>query len=397
MLLLAVSRPERSEPRGEIDLMERVAVIGGGLVGASAAYRLVCHGAQVTLIDRGHQGQATAASAGILPPGNRFIGGDDILPLLKQAHAYYPELLAGLAEDGETQTGYEVVGALHVATTEQEVARLPELLYQVQERRASGFHHIGDVALVDLADARALFPPLGPVLAAIHMAGAARVDGRLLRDALYRVLRRRGASMLHGSIGLLLEGNYATGVTVDDRAVPADAVIIAAGAWSGGLADRLGVRVPVYPQRGQIAHLLVPDADTSRWPSVLGFHSHYLVTFPGNRVVVGATREDGAGYDYRATAAGVHEVLSEALRLAPGLAQATVHEVRIGFRPASPDQMPVLGPAPGVDNLYFATGHGGYGLQVGPWSGAMVADLALGRSVSLDLNPFAPERFQRSG
>ena len=118
---------------------------------------------------------------------------------------------------------------------------------------------------------------------------------------------------------------------------------------------------------------------------------------PPNRVVAGATREHGAGYDHRVTAAGMHEILGEALRLAPGLAAAAVLEVRVGFRPASPDGKPVLGQAPGIHNLYFATGHGPYGLQAGPGSGAAVADQALGRPVPFDLAPFTVGRFSSAG
>src|SRR5690606_831870 len=100
------------------------------------------------------------------------------------------------------------------------------------------------------------------------------------------------------------------------------------------------------------------------------------------------------GFDRRLTAAGVHEVLSEALRVSPGLGQATIEEMRIGFRPASPDQIPVLGQAPGYRNLFLATGHGPSGLQLGPFSGAIVADLALGIPSPLDLSPYSADRFQ---
>jgi D-amino-acid dehydrogenase len=369
-----------------------VVVVGGGLVGVSAAYRLARHGAQVLLVDGRHDGQATAAGAGIISPGGRFDDGGAIMPLLKQATNHYPELLASLADDGEPRTGYEVVGALHVATSADEAARLPAVAQRARERRAAGFGHVGDVEEIDATAARALFPPLGPVLAAVHLSGAARVDGRLLRDALGRAARRHGAKVLDGAAELRLDGDRVTGVEVAGETVHAGAVVVAAGAWSGTLAGQLGLAIPVYPQRGQIAHLLVPDAVTGRWPIVVGFHSHYLLTFPERRVVAGATREDGAGYDCRLTAAGAHEVLGEALRVAPGLAGATVREIRVGLRPASQDRLPVLGPAPGFGNVLFATGHGPSGLQLGPWSGAAVADLALGRPVALDLRPFAVGR-----
>ena len=104
--------------------MVDVAVIGGGLVGASLAYALVRQGARVTVIDRQDVGQATAAGAGILPPLDHFSGVPALLPLLRAARRHYPELMAHLAEDGETDTGYAVVGALQVATSESEVERL---------------------------------------------------------------------------------------------------------------------------------------------------------------------------------------------------------------------------------------------------------------------------------
>jgi D-amino-acid dehydrogenase len=376
--------------------VSRVVVVGGGLVGASAAYRVVRQGGEAILVDRGDRGQATAAGAGIISPGTGFPdAAGSLLDLVGVAVAWYPELLDQLAADGEPLTGYQVVGALHVATNEREQERLDDVLAEVLRRRERGFSHVGDAELVDARTARTRFPALGGVRAAIHLPGAARMDGRLLRDALHRALRRRGGTTMHGGAELLLDRDRerAVGVAVAGRTVTADAVVVAGGAWSAALADSLGVSLPVAPQRGQIAHLTLPGVATAGWPIVLGFHSHYLLTFAPNRVVAGATREHGAGYDHRVTAAGLHEVLGEALRVAPGLAAATVQEIRVGFRPASPDGKPVLGPAPGIRDLYFATGHGSYGLQVGPWSGAAVADLALGGTVPLDLAPFAADRF----
>ena len=180
---------------------------------------------------------------------------------------------------------------------------------------------------------------------------------------------------------------------VAGQELAADAVIVAGGAWSNSLGDALGVRLPVYPQRGQILHLELPGVTTTTWPVILGFHAHYLLTFPEQRVVAGATREHDSGYDDRMTAGGVHEALGEALRVAPGLAAATLHEVRIGLRPASPDNLPILGRAPGLDNVFVATGHGPSGLQLGPYSGAAAADLAQGKAVELDLEPFSAARF----
>jgi D-amino-acid dehydrogenase len=211
-----------------------------------------------------------------------------------------------------------------------------------------------------------------------------------MRDALRRAAQKRGTTILNGSALVARDGDSVTHVEVDGSPLTAGAVIIAGGAWSGALAAGLGLELPVYPQRGQILHLEIPDTETGRWPIILGFHSHYILTFPQHRVVAGATRESEAGFDVRATAAGVREALAEALRIAPGLADTTLHEVRVGLRPATPDGLPILGRAPGLRNAFLATGHGPSGLQLGPYSGAAVADLARGEQV--DLAPFSPDR-----
>ena len=173
----------------------------------------------------------------------------------------------------------------------------------------------------------------------------------------------------------------------------ADSVALATGAWSQSFAEQIGARIPIQPQRGQIIHLSLPGVETGHWPVVMGFHGHYMVAWPDSRVVVGATRETGAGFAPHTTAAGVREVLDEALRVAPGLAGAEVREIRIGLRPASPDNLPLLGAAPAAHNLYLAAGHGPTGLQLGPYSGKLVADLMLGRAIETDISALDVTRF----
>lgn len=387
-----------------MERVDDVIVVGGGIVGASAAYRLARSGARVTLVDRADAGQATAAGAGIISPGTSFHPPAAFFPLAFRAVAYYDALLAALEEDGEPETGFEAVGLLHVATTEAEAIALPVLLRLIEERRAAGAPRIGAVQMLTGDEARALFPALGACLGAIHTSDAARVDGRLLRDAMRQGAARHGARIVTGSAEAIRESGDGVEVTVNGETLTtltAGTAILAGGAWSGALAETLGlgVRLPVFPQRGQILHLRLPARETARWPIIVGFHSHYILTFPQDRVVAGATRESDSGFDARMTAGGVREALDEAMRIAPGLADATLDEVRVGLRPASPDGLPLLGRIPGSERLYVATGHGASGLQLGPYSGALVADLALDQtSVSdlggdLDLAPFAPARF----
>jgi len=371
-----------------------VAVIGGGIVGASVAYWLVRHGARVSVIDRQDVGQATAAGAGILPPLDHFIGNPAMLPLLREARRFYPQLLAALAEDGETETGYAVVGALHVATSDADAERLVELRRECEAQRAAGMLHIGELTELEGAAARRYFPLLGGgVVRALHASGAARIDGRRLLSALRRALERRGARWTEASAEPELEAGRVVGIRTPAGVWPAGAVVIAGGAWSSSSAERAGLYVPVRPQRGQLVHLELVGSDTTEWPIVLGFGTHYLLSFAPSRIVAGATREPASGYAAVNTAGGVHGVLEQALQLAPGLARARLLEARVGLRPMSADGLPILGASPLLPNLYVATGHGGYGLEVGPYSGALVADLLLRRPTPLDVGPFAPARF----
>jgi D-amino-acid dehydrogenase len=181
-------------------------------------------------------------------------------------------------------------------------------------------------------------------------------------------------------------------VELDGERPEADQVVLAAGAWSNQIFDALGFSLPVEPQRGQIVHIRMPGQDTSRWPILAWFGHQYIVAFGPDRVVAGATRETGSGFDVRMTPGGLQEVLNTALRIAPGLATGTLSEVRVGLRPLSVDGLPYIGHAPGHDNVVISTGHGPSGLQLGPFSGKVAADLAMGKVPTADLTPFAVDR-----
>ncbi|HEY6741712.1 MAG TPA: FAD-dependent oxidoreductase, partial [Lapillicoccus sp.] len=124
------------------------------------------------------------------------------------------------------------------------------------------------------------------------------------------------------------------------------------------------------------------------WPSVLPLASHYLVPFDAGRVVVGATRETGSGFDPRITAGGMLEVLRNALSVAPGLASASVIETRVGLRPLA--AQPYLGPVPGRPRLFVNAGFGPAGLTMAPVAGEALAQLVLTGSSDVDLTAFAP-------
>jgi D-amino-acid dehydrogenase len=341
------------------------AVVGGGIVGAATALALGRAGARTVLFDRADRGRATAAGAGILSPETAARDDPAWMALVRAAGRHYDAVLPELV--GET--GWARCGILELATRDSDVSAFEWLA-----ARAEGAREISADA------ARAMCPVLGGVVRALHHPNAARVDGRLMSRALLRTaVERFGVDVREESVG-------------DVRTLDADAVVIAGGAWTPELAAQLGVALPVRPVRGQIVHLDVPAHDTGRWPIVQPVYGHYMVPWEGAHVAVGATVED-AGFDAAPTAAGIDEVLREALRVMPGLAGARWREVRAGLRPWSADDLPAIGPLPGHDRVFVATGHGAHGLLLGPISGKLVADAALGNSPPLDLSAFSPARF----
>jgi D-amino-acid dehydrogenase len=377
--------------------MYDVIVVGGGVVGLSTAYHLVKAGAKTLLVDRDDVGRATSAGAGIISPETNARDQDAAVNLGIEAGAYYRELMADLGEAAARQAGYARCGLLLVAATEDEVEayqRAHSLILDRQGQRGSpsetNLHEISP------SEAKTLFPPLADVYHALYHRHAARVDGRRLSMVLRRASEAQGLIVRIASVErLVLSDSRVNGVMIDGEMVASPRVIIAGGAWSPWFGAQLGLDLPVAPQRGQIIHLSLGGVDTSFWPVVNAFHGHYMVPWDDSRVVVGATRETGSGFAPQTTVTGVQEVLREALRVAPGLADASIQDIRVGLRPLSTDGMPILGTVPGVQGVYLATGHGPSGLTLGPLSGKLVAELALTGAASADLSPFSAMRFPK--
>jgi len=361
--------------------MSHFVVVGAGILGAATAYHLAIEGEKVTIIDRNDPGQATDAAAGIVCPWLSQRRNKAWYRLVKGGAKYYPTLINYLKEDGEEETGYKRVGAISLHTDQKKFLKMEERVL----KRKEDAPEIGEITRLTEKETKSLFPPLADEFFSLHVSGAARVNGRALRDALIQAAKKRGANFIHGDGELISHQNQITGVKVNGEFIHADQVIVTTGAWAKDLLKPTGLNFLVTPQKAQIVHLHMPNADTSNWPLVMPPNNQYILTFEDGRIVVGATHEDDVGFDLRVTAGGVGEVLSKALAVAPGLSESTVLETRVGFRPFTPGFLPVFGYAPGYQNLLVANGLGASGLTAGPYLGKELAKLALGKET--ELNP----------
>ena len=344
-------------------------VAGGGIVGLAIAREMALEGMQVAVFDRDREkgADATQVAAGMLAPvGEHEFGEQALLPMNLASSDLFPELTAELEEVNGIPTGYRRDGGLHVALDGDEAAVL-ERMAALQEE--SGL----EPRRLTPSEAREVEPGLSPsVRLAVLAPGDGAVDPRQLADALEADAVSRGAAVFRDSpvTGLLRSGDGVTGVETSDGPVEAGTVVVATGAETGRLGwlepDELP---PVRPVKGQVVQLRAPEAGPVASRPVVT-ERVYVVPRPDGRIVVGATVEE-RGWDREVTAGGVHEMLREAYRVLPDLAEAAFIGARAGFRPGTPDNLPVVGRT-GTPGLVLASGHYRNGILLAPLTGKAV-------------------------
>ncbi|MCA1030231.1 FAD-binding oxidoreductase [Bacillus timonensis] len=368
--------------------MKKIIVVGAGILGASTAYHLAKAGADVTLIDREDVGKATDAAAGIVCPWLSQRRNKAWYALAKGGAKYYSSLIQQLEEDGEFDTGYQRVGAISLHTDDTKLEKMEERA----QKRLKDAPEIGEITRLSPKETKELFPPLSEEYGSVHISGAARVNGKALCKALIAGAKKHGATFIKGDASLIYPNpQIVSGVKVNDQIIHAEQVIVTAGAWAQELILPLGINLAVSAQKAQIVHLHLPETDTRNWPVVMPPNNQYILSFDGGRVIVGATHEDNKGFDNRVTPGGLHEIFDKALKIAPGLAESTLLETRVGFRPFTPGFLPVIGSLPNVEGVILANGLGASGLTVGPFLGNQLAKLALGDKLEIDIELYNVE------
>ncbi|MEO5364660.1 MAG: FAD-dependent oxidoreductase, partial [Magnetococcus sp. DMHC-8] len=245
------------------------------------------------------------------------------------------------------------------------------------------------VEVLDRAEALRLEPALSPgMVGANYYPDDHQIDPERLSRALATAVSRLGGQFVNGvqALGLAVEGERVVGVETDRGRLTAGAVLVAGGAWSGRLPGLPPLRTTLKPVAGQIVQLETRPAFFRH--VVYGFKG-YVVPRPDGRVLLGSTLED-RGFDKAVTCEGVHQITGMAMELVPGLRQARLSQTWSGLRPASGDNLPLLGASSALKGLYLATGHYRNGILLTPITAAVLAAALLGQSPGLDIVPFAP-------
>jgi glycine oxidase len=357
-----------------------VIIIGAGIVGATCAWRLALAGLRVTVLERNAPGsEASQAALGVLTFHAKSEMPLEFNQLCQGSRQFYPAIIEELSATIGERPDYGAGGQLLVALTEADLPTL-DAVYEVN--RALGI----EVERPTPDECRLLAPGINPnVCASIFFPDDAWVDNTALTLAIVRAAEQAGAVFERANVEAVESGaGRVTGVRWAGQLRSAEWIVIAAGCWSGEIS---GVPpLPVVPVRGQA--LAVTGQPVRR---VVMSPRGYVVPKGDGQTLIGATVEQ-AGYAAVNTLAGLSEVSAAGLEISPALGTGEFLGAWAGLRPATPDNLPFIGPFDELPNLIAATGHFRNGILLAPITAAMVRSAVAGEAPPLDLQPFLPGR-----
>jgi glycine oxidase len=348
----------------------KVAIVGAGVMGCTAALALAARGAEVVLLERAVPGaEASSAAAGILGAQAELHGDERDAPLFVRARSAWEPWALAIHEGSGIDIGYRRSGVLRVGRTEADAA---ELAREVALNTRLGLR----AALLDAAEARAVEPELAPeIVAAAHFPDDAQVDPPVLLRALMALLARDDRVIVRSGTTvqrLLIDRDRCVGVRLEDADLSADATVLAAGSWSSLVQGVPAALPPVRPVRGQIVLL---DERPPRARTIVFSGGAYVVPRGDGRVVCGSTTEH-AGFRKEVTAAGVHAIIAGALGCLPSLGAAQVAGMWSNFRPHVEGHRSLVGPSP-LPGLFVATGHYRNGILLSKVTADAVAEAVI--------------------
>jgi len=365
-----------------------VVIAGGGVIGCAIAYHLRKLGVDVSVLERGEIGaEASSAAAGLLAPLGPLSGPGAFADLLLSSFALMPTLVSELEDASAMRLEYERPGSLRVVRDSKHIPNLRKRMQAWQPLELQMQWLTGE-------EARQREPLLSPdICAAVYAPEESQIKASHVVKAFSVAAAKRGAVLRgHSEItGVQRDHARVTGVyTSEGETIGCKHLVVATGAWAARSGVWLNVKIPVSPQRGQILSLRQPALPLRH---IIFGEAVYLASKSGNTLLVGATKEE-VGFDKQLTAGGVAWLLNTAIRLAPSLESSAIDQMWAGLRPRTPDNQPILGPAPGWENVTLAIGHGSTGILLSAITGKAIAELVVEGKAPEVILPFSMERFE---
>jgi glycine oxidase len=362
-----------------------VIIVGGGIVGCSAAWFLSREGRKVVLFEKDAvASHASGFAFGVLLPPLIDDPQDPEHALNEESFRLHKQLGEELPAAGGIDPQLRQQAAVMLALSAREAAQFKNVY---QAARGHG-RDIRWLSHSELSHIEARVAPDIP--GGLYMGDTYELDPYRLVLSMWQAAEKRGARLVNRAVkGIRAATNGGVVVDAGGERVSAASVIIAAGPWSGTLLESVGIRVPVSPLKGQIVRMEAPGPEmrVSLW-----WHGDYASTKSDGLLWCGTT-EEHVGFDERPTSAARDRISRSALRVLPFLSEAKMVKQTACLRPVTPDGLAVIGRAPGMEGVVVATGAGRHGIAVGPGMGRAAADLAQGRAPAFDVSGLGVQRF----
>jgi glycine oxidase len=385
-----------------------VVVVGAGVIGTTVAYELAAAGLDVTIVERTGVGSgSTGHGHGIISLVGKDFRPGAHLKLGVLSARMYPDLCERILEDSGIDPMYHELPGISFAVVEEEERIFRDFMARDDTRG------LLDMDWLTVEQCREVEPLLtdDAIGGVLHPHG--QVDAYRLSLAAVAAVEKLGGRIVTGEVtGLVRDGDRIVGVEHKRGTIGCDHVVIANGAWAGRAAEWLEAPVPVRPLHGEVLHARL-EGDPVRAFILTGLHGPILPKKDGTLMVgsIGGVTMSGMDVDAKhvfdpndttppdfdegPTQDGRDMMVERSVRVMPALADAQLTAHLAGVRPLSADRMPLLGPAPGLDHAWLATGHGTKGIHLAAVSARMMADYITGRPIDPEIpaEAFLPERF----
>jgi len=382
-------------------ILPHILIIGGGVIGTSIAYYLAKENVRVTLIESGDLASGSSGACdGLVFMQSKKPGIHLTLAMdsLKRFEALQKELPVDIE--------FKKTGGLVIISNDAEYSAMEKY---VEEQQGIGL----DVHLLDSVQTHKKEPLLSSsVIGAAFSPLDAQVNPIALTLGFALAAKKNNAEIVTGTkvLGIHTENNRVTGVATTGGNITADIVVNAAGSMAGLISQMVDVHVPVKPRRGQIVvthagrrildHCLISAAYiAAKYDPVLADKVGQGISMEqadNGNLLLGSTREF-VGFDNKNTISGIRDIIRQTASVVPALKQFQVIRTFAGFRPFTPDGLPLLGPVKSLDGFVMAAGHEGDGIALSPITGYLMAQLLLDKKMDIVLEPFSPDRFEDRG
>lgn len=365
----------------------KIAVIGGGIVGATAAFYLSQEtDVELTLFDQPN-GQATSAAAGIISPWLSQRRNKNWYHLAKTGAAFYPSLIKDLGLP-TSSTVYKKTGTLLFKKDRALLEKLEKLAYERREDAPE----IGDINIFNPTEIKGRLPLIETDQDALFISGGARIDGGALVDSLKQGVLNNKSTIINTTVTHLTKDDRGWQVATSEMTESFDSVILGVGAWLPDLLSPLGYQVDVRGQKGQLVELATTN-QTNDWPVVMPQGESDIIPFDDGKILVGATHENEAGYDLTINPEKITALVESVSHLTPELLHAEQLACRVGTRAYTSDFLPFFGTVQDAPNLLVASGLGSSGLTTGPIIGKTLAEMALACQTSLPIEHYLTDNY----